>query len=62
MGGFYLAGVTNSSKIVNFFYIVGTWDPSLVFVLGGGISVAVDGFFILKKLEKPMVFLTMFYR
>ena len=55
-GGLYLAGMTNPSKIVNFLDIAGTWDPSLIFVMGGGISVAAIGFFILKKREKPLIF------
>jgi len=55
-GGLYLAGMTNPSKIVNFLDIAGTWDPSLIFVMGGGIPVAAIGFFILKKREKPLIF------
>ena len=55
-GGLYLAGMTNPSKIVNFLDIAGTWDPSLIFVMGGGIPVAAVGFFILKKREKSLFF------
>ena len=55
-GGLYLAGMTNPSKIVNFLDIAGNWDPSLIFVMGGGIPVAAIGFFILKKREKPLIF------
>lgn len=55
-GGLYLAGMTNPSKIVNFLDIAGTWDPSLIFVMGGGIPVAAIGFFILKKRETPLIF------
>ena len=55
-GGLYLAGMTNPSKIVNFLDIAGIWDPSLIFVMGGGIPVAAIGFFILKKREKPLIF------
>ena len=55
-GGLYLAGMTNPSKIINFLDIGGTWDPSLIFVMGGGIPVAAIGYSILKKREKPLVF------
>jgi len=55
-GGLYLAGMTNPSKIVNFLDIAGTWDPSLIFVMGGAIPVAAIGFFILKKRAKPLIF------
>ena len=55
-GGLYVAGMTNPSKITNFLDIAGTWDPSLIFVMGGGIPVAAIGYSILKKREKPLVF------
>ena len=55
-GGLYLAGMTNPTKIVNFLDIAGTWDPSLIFAMGGGIPVAAIGFFILEKREKPLIF------
>ena len=55
-GGLYLAGMTNPSKIINFLDIAGTWDPSLIFGMGGAIPVAAIGFFILKKREKPLIF------
>ena len=55
-GGLYLAGMTNPSKIINFLDIAGTWDPSLIFVMGRGIPVAAIGYSILKKCEKPLVF------
>ena len=54
--GLYLAGMTNPSKIINFLDIAGTWDPSLIFVMGGGIPATAIGFLMLKKREKPMVF------
>ena len=52
----YLAGMTNPSKILNFLDIAGTWDPSLMFVMGSAIPVAAIGFFILKKREKALIF------
>ena len=55
-GGLYLAGMTNPSKIINFLDIAGTWDPGLIFAMGGGIPVAAIGFLILKKREKPLIF------
>tara|TARA_E500000178_G_scaffold290535_1_gene294035 strand:+ start:253 stop:660 length:408 start_codon:yes stop_codon:yes gene_type:complete len=55
-GSLYLAGMTNASKILNFLDIAGTWDPSLMFVMGSGIPVAAIGFFILKKREEPLIF------
>ncbi|MDC3058527.1 hypothetical protein OA099_04155, partial [Litorivicinus sp.] len=55
-GGLSSAGMTNPSKIVNFLDIIGTWSPSLIFVMGSGIPGAAVGFLILKKREKLLVF------
>ena len=55
-GGLYLVGMMNPSEIVKFLDIAGTWDPSLIFVMAGGIPVAVGIFFILEKHEKQLFF------
>jgi len=55
-GGLYVAGMTNPSKILNFLDIAGTWDPSLMFVMGGGIPIAALGYWMLARREKPMIF------
>ena len=34
--GIALSGMANPAKVINFFDFAGTWDPSLVFVMGGG--------------------------
>lgn len=39
--GLLLAGMANPAKVLAFLDISGTWDPSLAFVMGGAISVAV---------------------
>ena len=54
--GLYFAGMTNPAKIVNFLDIVGIWDPSLIFVMGGGIPVAAIGFIILRHRVRPVIF------
>ena len=38
--GLLLAGMSSPSKVQGFLDIAGLWDPSLAFVMGGGISVA----------------------
>ena len=35
--GIAVAGMANPAKVLNFFDITGTWDPSLAFVMGGAI-------------------------
>lgn len=42
--GIAMAGMANPAKILNFFDIAGTWDPSLAFVMGGGLVVAFIGY------------------
>ena len=54
--GLYLAGMTNPAKIVNFLDIAGTWDPSLIFVMGGGIPVEAIGFIMLRRRARPVIF------
>ena len=48
--GLSLAGMLNPSKVVGFLDIFGLWDPSLVFVMAGGIAVNTAGhFFFIRK-------------
>jgi uncharacterized protein len=38
--GLLLAGMASPSKVQDFLDLAGLWDPSLAFVMGGGIGVA----------------------
>ena len=38
--GISISGMANPAKVINFFDIAGTWDPSLAFVMGGALVVA----------------------
>ena len=42
--GLIISGTTNPAKVIGFLDIAGLWDPSLVFVMLGGISIAFIGF------------------
>jgi len=42
--GLLLSGMTDPSKVIGFLDIAGSWDPSLLFVMGGGIGVGVLAF------------------
>ena len=42
--GLTIADMTNPAKVQNFLDIAGTWDPSLIFVMGGVVIVAFVGF------------------
>jgi uncharacterized protein len=42
--GIAIAGMANPAKVLNFFDIAGTWDPSLAFVMGGALAVTFVGY------------------
>ena len=43
--GLLIAGMANPAKVLGFLDLAGHWDPSLAFVMLGGIAVASVGFF-----------------
>lgn len=42
--GIALAGMANPAKVLNFFDLAGTWDPSLAFVMGGALITTAIGY------------------
>jgi uncharacterized membrane protein YedE/YeeE len=48
--GLALSGMTHAAKVLGFLDITGHWDPSLLFVLGGAVTVTAVAFrFILRR-------------
>lgn len=47
--GLIVSGMTDPSKVLGFLDLAGTWDPSLAFVMGGGILVGLGAFAAAKK-------------
>lgn len=47
--GLLLAGMANPAKVQGFLDLAGLWDPSLAFVMGGGIGVSVIFFTAAKR-------------
>lgn len=47
--GLLISGMTDPGKVIGFLDLAGTWDPSLAFVMGGGILVGLIGFTVAKK-------------
>jgi uncharacterized protein len=47
--GLIISGMTSPKKVLGFLDVTGSWDPSLIFVMMGGISVAVIAFKFAKK-------------
>ena len=52
--GIVLGGMANPAKVINFFDIAGTWDPSLALVMGGALITAMIGYRIVLPKGRPM--------
>ncbi len=53
--GIALSGMANPAKVLNFFDLAGTWDPSLIFVMGGALVAAAIGYALIFRLRKSPV-------
>jgi uncharacterized membrane protein YedE/YeeE len=53
--GISISGMANPAKVLNFFDIAGTWDPSLAFVMGGALIVTFIGYRLVLKQPSPMM-------
>jgi uncharacterized membrane protein YedE/YeeE len=47
--GLIISGMTNPAKVLAFLDIAGSWDPSLIFVMGGAVLVALIAFYLAKN-------------
>lgn len=54
--GIAIAGMANPAKVLNFFDLAGTWDPSLIFVMGGALVTAAIGYRIVFGARAAPVF------
>ncbi|MEP3047077.1 MAG: DUF6691 family protein [Roseibium sp.] len=53
--GILISGMGNPAKVLNFFDVAGTWDPSLAFVMGGALLVTAIGYRLVFKMPSPML-------
>tara|TARA_R110002020_G_scaffold6295_27_gene26433 strand:- start:2517 stop:2957 length:441 start_codon:yes stop_codon:yes gene_type:complete len=53
--GIALSGMANPAKVLNFFDVAGTWDPSLAFVMGGALLVTAIGYRFVLRRDKPLL-------
>lgn len=53
--GLWLSGMANPGKVLDFLDITGTWDPSLLLVMGGAVAVTLVAFRPLLR-RKPIEF------
>ena len=59
--GIAISGMINPAKVLNFFDPLGTWDPSLIFVMGGGLIIAFIGYRIIFAAKKSPLFDSSFH-
>ena len=52
--GLAIAGMLNPSKVAGFLDVFGDWDPSLAFVIGGGVLVNAIGHHFVMKCKAPI--------
>jgi uncharacterized membrane protein YedE/YeeE len=53
--GLIIAGMTNPAKVQGFLDLAGNWDPSLAFVMGGAILVALVAFRFAGKRQRSLL-------
>lgn len=53
--GILISGMGNPAKVLNFFDLAGTWDPSLAFVMGGALLVTAIGYRLVFRMQQPML-------
>jgi uncharacterized protein len=59
--GIAISGMGDPAKVLNFFDIFGTWDPSLAFVMGGALVTAAIGYRIIFGRQTTPLFDTKFH-
>ena len=59
--GIALSGMANPAKVLNFFDPLGSWDPSLAFVIGGALTTAAIGYRVIFGRRTAPLFDTRFH-
>ena len=52
--GLALSGMTDPTKVLGFLDVTGAWDPSLLLVMGGAVTVAFVGFRVVRGQPQPV--------
>ncbi|MDO1581731.1 YeeE/YedE family protein [Rhizobium oryzicola] len=52
--GLSLSGMLDPARVQGFLDIFGAWDPSLIFVLGGAVTVAFAGMGLVRRMGHPV--------
>ncbi len=59
--GIAISGMANPAKVLNFFDLFGTWDPSLAFVMGGALITTMIGYRIVFGRQNKPVYAQVFH-
>lgn len=52
--GLTISSMVNPMKVQNFLDVFGSWDPTLIFVLGGALAVTAAGYAIVLRRPRPL--------
>lgn len=53
--GLAISGMMNPAKVLGFLDIAGNWDPTLAFVMGGALIVALPATLLARRLARPVL-------
>ncbi len=53
--GLTVSQMVNPAKIIGFLDIAGDWDPTLAFVMAGGLIAAIPGYYLARKRGEPFL-------
>ena len=53
--GISISGMANPAKVLNFFDVAGSWDPSLILVMGGALVVTFIGYRVVLRRPAPLI-------
>ncbi len=53
--GLVISGMTDRLKVQGFLDLAGNWDPTLAFVMSGGLLVTLPGFWLIRRRVKPVL-------
>ncbi|HEY6981542.1 YeeE/YedE family protein [Reyranella sp.] len=52
--GLLISGMVQPAKVLGFLDILGRWDPTLAFVMGGALLISVPGFALARRASAPV--------
>lgn len=53
--GLSLSGMLDPARVQGFLDPFGAWDPSLIFVLGGAVAIAMAGMVLVRRMAHPVL-------